>query len=132
MLLPMHWSPLLLSIVTLVFPAFTHSAEFRAPITQLAAYTNLPSCITPVVKSAQALIYGNKCLQTDLADAASCLCSKSANLASYTNDISTYAEIFCSANASEEISSALAVVTEYCKEATSIISPTGTRSSVKG
>ncbi|PVH91180.1 hypothetical protein DM02DRAFT_734267 [Periconia macrospinosa] len=117
MRLAMLWSPLYLSSLTLLFPSLTVSSELSAPITELAAFSSLAPCVAPLVEGGQATIYVNNCPQTDLAIAASCLCSKSANLASYTDQISSSVSQRCSAGASEEYSSALAVVTEFCSVA---------------
>jgi hypothetical protein len=85
-----------------------------------------------ILEAGQATIYVNNCPQTDLAVAASCLCSKSANLASYTSQISSYGYKHCGDGASEEYSSALAVVTEYCSVAPSGMSLTKMGSISKG
>ncbi|KAF2002182.1 hypothetical protein P154DRAFT_533419 [Amniculicola lignicola CBS 123094] len=108
----MFWSPLLLGLVAVLLPSLTSGQEFRAPITELTAYSNLAACITPVVKSYQAIIYGNNCPQTDLAVAASCM--------------------VCYDGASDEYSSALEVVTEYCSLAASAAAPIETERGSEG
>ena len=100
----------------LIFLDFAYAAEYRAPITTVPAYANLASCVAGPLRNYQALVYANGCSQSDLQAAASCLCLKTANMASLTNLMWTAVSSSCKQDATEEFSSGLQVLTEYCAE----------------
>ena len=100
----------------LLFLNCAYAAEYRAPISTIPSYSNLARCVAFPLQAYQALIYNNGCSQSDLQAAASCLCLKTANMASLTNLMWTAVSSSCKQDATEEFSSGLQVLTEYCAE----------------
>lgn len=116
----MLYSPLYfyLSFTTLSsLPSLSLALKYRAPITELPSFSNLAKCVAPLVQDVQATIYANNCPHTDLPLAASCMCFKTANMATFTSRVSSFVGDRCIDGADVEYSSAMDVVSEFCSVA---------------
>ncbi|KAG4428615.1 hypothetical protein IFR05_015898 [Cadophora sp. M221] len=91
-------------------------------ITQISIFTDLPSCLTSAVGQVYDGLLASNCPQTNPVSAASCLCLKTANSAAISFSMSIIVPIWCggigsNAGDQENLSSGLAVFSEYCTEA---------------
>lgn len=103
---------------TLVVPIFSQTLTH---ITQLSIFTDLPLCLVTAVGYVYEGMRTSACPQTNPTSAAICLCSKTVNLQAVSMSISIAAVIWCKGNlgqmGDENVSSGLAVFSEYCTEA---------------
>ncbi|KAH8769300.1 hypothetical protein BGZ57DRAFT_856261 [Hyaloscypha finlandica] len=106
-------------LATLLVPIFSQTLTH---ITQLSIFTDLPLCLSSAVDLVYEGLRTSACPQTNPASAASCLCLKTVNSQAMSMSMSIYAMIWCagiSGNSGdqENLSSGLAVFSEYCTEA---------------
>jgi len=106
-------------LATLLVPIFSQTLTH---ITQLSLFTDLPLCLSSAVDLVYEGLRTSACPQTNPASAASCLCLKTVNSQAMSMSMSIYAMIWCagiSGNSGdqENLSSGLAVFSEYCTEA---------------
>ncbi|KAK6585155.1 hypothetical protein PZA11_001882 [Diplocarpon coronariae] len=97
-------------------------AQTITHITQLSIYTDLPLCLGTAVDLVYEDLRTSACPQTNPSSAASCLCLKTVNSQAISMSMSIYAMIMCAGSSGtsegqENLSSGLAVFSEYCTEA---------------
>lgn len=121
----MHSSPKMRNTFFFLAVAF-HSlgalCQTITHITQISIYTDLPSCLTSAVGQVYDGLIASNCPQTNPSSAASCLCLKTANSVAISFSMSILVPIWCgglgsNAGDQENLSSGLAVFSEYCTEA---------------
>ncbi|CAL3965348.1 unnamed protein product [Diplocarpon coronariae] len=108
-------------LILLTFPASVF-AQTITHITQLSIYTDLPLCLGTAVDLVYEDLRTSACPQTNPSSAASCLCLKTVNSQAISMSMSIYAMIMCAGSSGtsegqENLSSGLAVFSEYCTEA---------------
>lgn len=84
-------------------------------VTDLPAYTQLAPCAASAVTYAINSLTYKQCAP-DVTGLASCVCTKDQNLAAVSTDISTNVLSNCGATASEDVSSAAALLKNYCTQ----------------
>ncbi|PBP27109.1 hypothetical protein BUE80_DR001850 [Diplocarpon rosae] len=100
-------------------------AQTVTHITQLSIFADLPFCVGTAVDLAYEDLRTSACPQTNPRSAASCLCLKTVNSQAVSTLMSIYAMIMCAGTSGnsegqENLSSGLAVFSEYCTEALGI------------
>lgn len=84
-------------------------------VTDLPAFTQLAGCAASAVSYAINSLTYKQCAQ-DVTVLASCVCTKDQNSAAVSADISSNVLSSCGATASEDVSSAAAVLKNYCSQ----------------
>ncbi|PBP16910.1 hypothetical protein BUE80_DR012205 [Diplocarpon rosae] len=98
------------------------AAQTLTHITQLSIFADLPLCMGTAVDLVYEDLRTSACPQTNPSSAASCLCLKTVNSQAISTSMSIYAMIMCAgisgnSEGQENLSSGLAVFSEYCTEA---------------
>ncbi|KAL2061018.1 hypothetical protein VTL71DRAFT_9070 [Oculimacula yallundae] len=110
-------------VLAVAFHALGAFSQTITHITEIAMFSDLPSCLTNAVDQIYEALRTSECPQTIPAGAASCICRKTANSAAISFSMSILVPIWCSgsggdqAGLKENLSSGLAVFSQYCTEA---------------
>ncbi|KAJ5052353.1 uncharacterized protein L3040_002104 [Drepanopeziza brunnea f. sp. 'multigermtubi'] len=112
--------PTILILPTFLVPGLM--AQTVTHITQIAILSDLPLCLSTAVELVYDGLRTSACPQTNPSSAASCLCLKTVNSEAISMSMSIYVMIMCAgisgkAGDTENLSSGLAVFSEYCSEA---------------
>ena len=109
-----------LPIMKTIIPCFAFLFLFSAVaqivyVTDLPAYTQLAPCAASAVSYAINSLTYKQCAQ-DVTALASCVCTKDQNSAAVSADISSNVLSSCGASASEDVTSAAALLRNYCTQ----------------
>ncbi|KAH7313002.1 hypothetical protein BKA65DRAFT_150155 [Rhexocercosporidium sp. MPI-PUGE-AT-0058] len=108
-------------VLAVAFHSIGALSQTITHITQLSIFSDLPSCLTNAVDQVYENLRTSECPQTNPASAASCMCLKTANSVGISFSMSIIVPIWCAglgsdAGEQENLSSGLAVFSEYCTE----------------
>ncbi|KAI9054946.1 hypothetical protein LZ554_002089 [Drepanopeziza brunnea f. sp. 'monogermtubi'] len=112
--------PTILILPTFLVPGLM--AQTVTHITQISILSDLPICLSTAVELVYEGLRTSACPQTNPSSAASCLCLKTVNSEAISMSMSIYVAIMCAGISGKEgdtenLSSGLAVFSEYCSEA---------------